>query len=171
MPPHPHHPIVGVATRSGWRTSRTTSPTYGPVTVVIVTEPSQAGDDRRCQATPLTAPRLIRAWKRRRGMAHDCRPLTPLWATAACHVPGEEAYDGPLGWRLLAGLVLHRPQALERARHDGCNRLQPDASLVLPSLKRPGVTRTFLGPQAGCRMNASSNHPAEKSVSNTARHI
>src|SRR4029453_15062723 len=64
------------------------------------------------------------------------------------------------------GAALHRPQALERARHDGRNRLQPEASLALPALKRPGVTRTFTGPQSGGRMNASSNHQAEKSGKN-----
>src|SRR6266403_752478 len=40
-----------------------TSPTFGSVTVVIVDEPGQPRDSLLCQATPLTAPRLIRAWK------------------------------------------------------------------------------------------------------------
>jgi hypothetical protein len=82
-----------------------TSPTYGPVTVVIVKEPSQECYYLRCQATPLTAPRLIRAWKRRSWIEHDFRTLKHLLATEACQVHGEDAYDGHLVLRLLAGLV------------------------------------------------------------------
>jgi len=74
------------------------------VTVVIVKEPGDACADLRCQATPLTAPRRIRAWTRRRWIAHAFRTLQPLWATAACQVQGEDADDGHLGWRRLAGL-------------------------------------------------------------------
>jgi hypothetical protein len=83
-----------------------TSPTFGSVTVVIVKEPSQAGSDLLCQATPLTAPRLIRAWKRRNGIEHHVRTLKHLLATEAWQVQGEETYDGHLVLRLLAGLVL-----------------------------------------------------------------
>jgi DDE superfamily endonuclease len=81
------------------------SPTYGPVTVVIVKEPRQACYDRLCQATPRTAPRLIRAWKRRSWIEHYFRTLTHLLATEACQVHGEDAYYGHLVWRLLAALV------------------------------------------------------------------
>jgi hypothetical protein len=80
------------------------SPTCGPVTVVIGKAPRQEGDDRLCHATPLTAPRLIRAWKRRRWIAHDFRTLTPLLATDGCPVQGADADDGPRVWRLSAGL-------------------------------------------------------------------
>jgi len=83
-----------------------TSPTYGLVTVVIVKEPGEACYYLRCQATPLTAPRLIRAWKRRRWIDHSFRTLKHLLATEACQVQGEDAYYGHLVWRLLAGLVL-----------------------------------------------------------------
>jgi hypothetical protein len=82
-----------------------TSPTYGLVTVVIVKEPGEACYDLRCQATPLTAPRLMRAWKRRSWIEHAFRTLQHLLATDACQVHGEDAYDGPLVWRLLAALV------------------------------------------------------------------
>jgi hypothetical protein len=82
-----------------------TSPTGGSVTVVIVNEPGQPRDDLRCQATPLPAPRLIRAWKRRSWIEHSFRTLKPLWATEACQVHEEDAYDGHLVWRLVAGLV------------------------------------------------------------------
>jgi hypothetical protein len=39
-------------------------------------------------------------------MAHHFRTLQPWLATEAGQVPGEEAYDGPLVLRLLAGLGL-----------------------------------------------------------------
>jgi hypothetical protein len=83
-----------------------TSPTYGPVTVVIVDEP---GPDRYyllCRATTITAPRLIRAWKRRHWIEHHFRILKHLLATEACQVHGENAYYGHLVLRLLAGMVL-----------------------------------------------------------------
>jgi hypothetical protein len=83
-----------------------TSPTDGPGTVVIVDAPGQARYDLRCQATRRTAPRLLRAWKRRSWIAHHCRVLKPLLAAEACQVHGEDADDGHLVWRLLAGLVL-----------------------------------------------------------------
>jgi hypothetical protein len=83
-----------------------TSPTFGPVTLVIGKEPSQECYDLLCQATPLTAPCLIRAWKRRSWIAHDFRTWTHLLATDACQVHGEDAYYGHLVWRLLAALVL-----------------------------------------------------------------
>jgi hypothetical protein len=82
-----------------------TSPTFGSVTVVSVDDPGQPCDSRLCHATTLTAPRLIRAWRRRSGMAHSYRTLKPLWATATCQVHEEEADDGHLVWRWLAGWV------------------------------------------------------------------
>jgi hypothetical protein len=90
--------------RSGRLTA--TSPTSGPVTVVIIDEPSQARDYLLGRATRLTAPRVIRAWKRRSWIAHHCRVLKHLLAVEACQVHGEDAYDGHLILRLLAGLVL-----------------------------------------------------------------
>jgi hypothetical protein len=83
-----------------------TSPMFGSVTVVIVSDPGQPRDDLLCQAPPLTAPRLIRAWKLRSWSAHSCRTLKQLLATEACQVHQEDAYDGHLVLRLLAGLVL-----------------------------------------------------------------
>jgi hypothetical protein len=55
---------------------------------------------------PLTAPHLIRAWKRRSWIEHYFRTLKHLLATEACQVQGEDAYYGHLVLRLLAGLVL-----------------------------------------------------------------
>jgi hypothetical protein len=86
-----------------------TSPTFGPVTLVIVKEPSQECYDLRCQATPLTAPGLRRAWKRRRWIAPYVRTLTHRLATDAGQVHGEDAYYGHLVWRLLAAWVLLYP--------------------------------------------------------------
>jgi hypothetical protein len=83
-----------------------TSPTYGPVTVIIVKEPGQACYDLLCQVTPRTAPCLIRAWKRRSWIEHSFRTLKHLLAAEACQVHEEDAYYGHLVLRLLAGLVL-----------------------------------------------------------------
>jgi hypothetical protein len=82
------------------------SPTYGPVTVVIVDTPGRERYDLRCQATPITAPCLIRAWRRRSAIEHFFRTLKHLLATAACQVRTEAAYYGHLVLRLVAGLVL-----------------------------------------------------------------
>jgi transposase len=76
------------------------------VTVVIVDEPGQDRYYLFCRTTSLTAPRLIRAWKRRSWIEHHFRLLKHLLATEACQVQGEDAYDGHLMLRLLAALVL-----------------------------------------------------------------
>ena len=85
---------------------RMTSPTYGLVTVVIV---EQAGRDRYyllCRETAITAPRLIRGWRRRSWIEHAFRTLKHLLATETCQVQTEDAYYGHLVLRLLAGMVL-----------------------------------------------------------------
>jgi hypothetical protein len=83
-----------------------TSPTYGPVTVIIVKEPGETCYYLLCQVTPRTAPCLIRAWKRRSWIEHAFRTLKHLLAAEACQVHEEDAYYGHLVLRLLAGLVL-----------------------------------------------------------------
>lgn len=83
-----------------------TSPSYGPVTVVIVDAPGRERYYLLCQATPITAPRLIRAWRRRSAIEHFFRTLKHLLATEACQVQTEAAYYGHLVLRLVAGLVL-----------------------------------------------------------------
>jgi hypothetical protein len=94
-----------------------TSPTDGPVTVVIVEEAGAARDDLLCHATTLTALRLIQAWKRRSWIAHHFRTLKHLLATEACQVQGEDAYYGHLVLRLLAGLVwLYTARILYKGR-------------------------------------------------------
>jgi hypothetical protein len=80
-----------------------TSPTYGPVTVVIVEEAGEERYDLLCHTTTLTALRLIQAWKRRSWIAHHCRTLTHLLATEAGQVQGEDAYDGHRVLRWLGG--------------------------------------------------------------------
>ena len=74
------------------------------MTVVIIDELGQGRYYLLCQATRLTAPRLIRAWKRRRWIEHSFRTLKHLLAAEACQVHEEDAYYGHLVWRLLAGL-------------------------------------------------------------------
>jgi len=80
-------------------------PPSGPVTLVMVEPPGRDRDDRRCQEPSLRAPRVIRAWRRRRWMEPPFRLRTPLRAPEACQVPGAEADDGHLGLRRLAGIV------------------------------------------------------------------
>jgi hypothetical protein len=85
---------------------RATSPTSGEVTVVIVDE---AGPDRcslLCVETTLSAPQLIRRWRRRSWIEVVFRTLKHLVATEACHVHREDAYDGHLVLRLMASFVL-----------------------------------------------------------------
>lgn len=57
-------------------------------------------------ATTISAPRLLRAWSRRRWSEPTCRTRHHLLAAEAGPVQTEDADDGPRGWRLLAGLVL-----------------------------------------------------------------
>jgi DDE superfamily endonuclease len=83
-----------------------TNPTYGVVTVIIVAKPGQDRYYLLCPATPLTAPRLLRAWKRRSSIEHTFRTLKHLLATEACQMQTEDAYDRHLVLRLLAGMGL-----------------------------------------------------------------
>jgi hypothetical protein len=82
-----------------------TSATDGRVTRVLVDQPGAARVSWWCRETPLSAPRLIRAWHRRRGMEPTFRTLTHLLAAEACPAPTADADDGHLGWRLWAGRV------------------------------------------------------------------
>jgi hypothetical protein len=82
------------------------SPTYGPVTVVIVDPPGRDRYYLLCRETSRTAPRLIRAWRRRSWIEHTFRTLKHLLATEACQVQGEAGYYGHLVLRLIAGVVL-----------------------------------------------------------------
>lgn len=83
-----------------------TSPTYGPVTLVIVDHPGRDRFYLLCRETSMSAPRLIRAWRRRSWIEHAFRTLKHLLATEACQVQSEDAYYGHFVLRLMAGLVL-----------------------------------------------------------------
>jgi hypothetical protein len=54
----------------------------------------------------MSAPQLIRRWRRRRWIEHGFRTLKHLWATEACQVHSEDAYDGHLVVRLMGCCVL-----------------------------------------------------------------
>jgi DDE superfamily endonuclease len=57
---------------------RATSPTYGAVTVIIVREPGVELYYLLCLETAISAPRLIRAWKRRHWIEYCLRTLKHL---------------------------------------------------------------------------------------------
>jgi hypothetical protein len=83
-----------------------TSAPYGRVTLVLVEKPGEERFYLLCRATTISAPRLIRAWSRRSWIAQTFRTRKHLLAAEACQVQTEDAYDGHLVLRLLAGLVL-----------------------------------------------------------------
>jgi len=85
---------------------RATSPTSGQVTIVIVDEPGQDRFSLRCLETTLSAPQLIRWWRRRTWIACVSRTLKHLLGTKACQVHSEGAYDGHLVVHLMGSLVL-----------------------------------------------------------------
>jgi hypothetical protein len=85
---------------------RATSPTYGIVTIIIVDEPGVDQLYLLCLETAISAPRLIRAWKRRWWIEYCFRTLKHLLATGACQVHSEDTYYGHLVLRLMGGLVL-----------------------------------------------------------------
>jgi hypothetical protein len=97
---HPWEPRV----RSG--RLRATSPTSGKVTVVMVDEPKQDRVSLRCLETTLSAPQLLRRWRRRRWIACVFRTLKHLLATAACQVRSEDASYGHLVLRLMGSFIL-----------------------------------------------------------------
>lgn len=75
---------------------RATSPTDGNVTVVMVDEPGQDRFDLLGLETTLSAPQLIRRWRRRTWIECVFRTLKHRLATEACQVHSEDAYDGHL---------------------------------------------------------------------------
>ena len=85
---------------------RATSPTYGEVTIVIVDEPGQDRFYLLCRATALSAPQLIRRWRRRTWIEFVFRTLKHLLATESCQVHNEDAYYGHLVLRLMGCFVL-----------------------------------------------------------------
>jgi hypothetical protein len=83
-----------------------TSPTYGAVTLIVVSESREEQFYVMCLNTAISGPRLIRAWKRRHWIEYCFRTLKHLLATGACQVHREEAYYGHLVLRLMGCLVL-----------------------------------------------------------------
>jgi hypothetical protein len=71
---------------------RATSPTYGAVTLIVVSEPGAEQFYVMCLDTAISGPRLIRAWKRRHWIEYCFRTLKHLLATGACQVHSEDAY-------------------------------------------------------------------------------
>jgi hypothetical protein len=97
---HPEEPRVRYARLTA------TSPTYGTVTLVVVDEPGQDRFYLLCLETTLSAPQLIRRWRRRTWIEFVFRTLKHLLATEACQVHSEDAYYGHLVLRLMASFVL-----------------------------------------------------------------
>ncbi len=85
---------------------RATSPTYGAVTLLVVSEPREEQFYMMCLDTAISGPRLIRAWKRRHWIEHCFRTLKHLLAAGACQVHSEDAYYGHLVLRLMGCFVL-----------------------------------------------------------------
>jgi hypothetical protein len=85
---------------------RATSPTYGAVTLLVVSEPREEQFYVMCLDTAISGPRLIRAWKRRHWIEYCFRTLKHLLATGACQVQSEDAYYGHLVLRLMGCFVL-----------------------------------------------------------------
>jgi len=85
---------------------RATSPTYGAVTLIVVSAPREEQFYVMCLDTAISGPRLIRAWKRRYWIEYCFRTLKHLLATGACQVQSEDAYYGHLVLRLMGCLVL-----------------------------------------------------------------
>jgi hypothetical protein len=101
-PWHASAPLPGL--RSARLTA--TSPTSGRVTLGLVDQPGRERYDRLCRETSRSAPRLIRAWRRRSWIEQSFRTVKPLLAIEACQVQREEAYYGHLVLRLMAAMVL-----------------------------------------------------------------
>jgi hypothetical protein len=85
---------------------RATSPTYGAVTLLVVSEPREEQFYVMCLETAISGPRLIRAWKRRWWIEYCFRTLKHLLATGASQLHNEDAYYGHLVLRLIGCLVL-----------------------------------------------------------------
>jgi hypothetical protein len=85
---------------------RATSPTYSPVTLVIVDEPGQDRFYLLCLETTLSAPQLLRRWRRRTWIEFVLRTLKHLLATEAGQVRSEDADYGHLVLRLMGSFIL-----------------------------------------------------------------
>src|SRR5262245_21405188 len=106
---------------------RAISPTYGAVTLIVVSAPKEEQFYVMCLDTPISGPRLIRAWKRRHWIEYCFRTLKHLLATGACQVQNEDAYYGHLVLRLMGCFVLmYTSRVVSKGRltmdiHQSCN--------------------------------------------------
>ena len=82
------------------------SPPYGAVTGAMVDEVGQDRFYLLCLETELSAPVLIRRWRRRHWIEFVFRVLQHLLATDSCQVHSEEDYYGHLVLRLMGSFVL-----------------------------------------------------------------
>ena len=123
---------------------RATSPTYSQVTIVIVDEPGQDRFSVLCLETSLSAPQLIRRWRRRNWIEVVFRTLKHLLATEAWQVHNEDAYYGYLVLRLMASFVLHVAGHLQRACNDGRDHLSFKALLAFCRSQSPCITSAFI---------------------------
>ena len=116
---------------------RATSPTYGAVTIIIVKEPSAEQYYVLCLETAISAPRLIRAWKRRHWIEYCFRTLK--------HSAGNRRLSGAQRGCVLwsCGLTPHGVLCIvvyltgdvQRAAHDGRDHLQSQTLLALCGLR------------------------------------
>jgi hypothetical protein len=88
--------LQGTSAIARYARLRATSPTYGAVTLIVVSEPGEEQFYVMCLNTAISGPRLIRAWKRRYWIEYCFRTLKHLLATGACQVQSEDAYYGHL---------------------------------------------------------------------------
>ncbi len=85
---------------------RAISPTYGAVTLIVISELKEEQFYVLCLDTPISGPRLIRAWKRRHWIEYCFRTLKHLLAAGVSQGHREEAYYGHLVLRLMGCFVL-----------------------------------------------------------------
>jgi hypothetical protein len=72
----------------------------------MVDDPGQDRVYLLCLTTALSAPQLIRRWRRRSWIEPCVRTLKHLLATEACQVQSEDAYDGHVVLRLMGCFIL-----------------------------------------------------------------
>lgn len=85
---------------------RANSPTYGPVTWVMVDDPGQDRFYLMGLTTALRAPQLIRRWRRRSWIEPCFRTRKHLLATETCQVQSEDAYYGHVVLRLMGCFIV-----------------------------------------------------------------
>jgi hypothetical protein len=76
-------------------------------TLLLVDKLSEDRFSLCCLALDIPATRLLRVWSCRHLIAQVFRTLKSLWATDACQVHNEDAYEGHLVRRLSACCVLY----------------------------------------------------------------